>query len=96
MRKSSMEYSSNIRGKSTYKNLVNSCSDYFLSKFNRIKLLDDARVALAFKLNGEKVIEVLSNKITLPSGQKWNSDMIATTRSGFPTRPSLKEKWSIK
>lgn len=89
-----MQYTSKIRNTKSYTKLVSSCSEYFLSKINKIRLSQDVKIAIAFKLNGKSLIEAsYAQEIKLPSNQVLNCNMIAATRSGFPTCASLKEKW---
>lgn len=94
-----MKYNSNIRKKNEYKEIIKSCS-YFLSKVcdKRIKWTNDVKVAFAFQLNGEALIEAFPDGIKLPSGQhiEFKKEMIAATGCGFPTCTSLKKRWGMK
>ena len=91
-----MQYTAKIRNTESYAKLVSSCCEYLSSKINKIRLSNDVKIAIAFKLNGERIIDACSQKIKLPSGQVLNSKMIAATGSGFPTCSSLKKIWHIR
>lgn len=95
-----MDYTTK-RNHQKYPEIVKSCSDYLLSKLQnpKIKWSENVKVALAFKLNGEKLIEAfLPSGITLPTGKvlKFENSQIAIDGSNYTSSKKLKEVWGIK
>ena len=94
-----MPFTTRHRRKPEYCNLINLSSDFVLSKIQnrRIKWADDVRVALAFKWNANRLIDVFPNGLELPTKQTLhlNHDIIAADGSGYTSTARLREIWGI-
>ncbi len=94
-----MDYT-NKRKHPKYFELLKSCSDYLLLKLQnpKIKWSENVKVALAFKLNGEKLIEAFQNRLRLSTGQvlKLENTQIAIDGSNYTSSKNLREIFGIK
>jgi hypothetical protein len=95
----SMKYTSYYRNKPYYSKLVKSCSGYLTEKLDneKIKRSKNVKLALAFKLNGNAIINAFPNGIDLPNGQtvKLCQSLIATDASNYTNSNKLKDIWCI-
>jgi hypothetical protein len=90
---------SRVRGKQEYSKLVGACHDYLLQQINDPLVSWDqvVRVALAFKKNGEALVETLGGRIGFPNGADvpLSADNIVATGSGFPTAARMAAVWGL-
>ena len=81
------------RRKPGYTGLVEACEGYVLSKLEHpaLEWADEVKVALAFRVNGEAVIEAYHHTLTLPNGQDIALDdtLIATNAANYPDAAKL-------
>jgi hypothetical protein len=82
-----------------YRQLVISCSQYLVEKLTdrRIEWGDDVRVALAFKINGQAVIDGFPDGISVPTGQRihLSEDLICADGSGYTNPRKLREAFEL-
>jgi len=94
-----MKYSSNCRGNPLYLELVKSCKSFLYKKLENRKLKwgNEVKLALAFRRNGEKIIEAFPDGITLRSGQTigLSTSLIAADAAGYPNANKLRNIWSL-
>lgn len=89
-----MPYTSTIRRNKYYSKLLKACSSFLLDKINHpsINWSENVRIALAFWLNGEAVIDAYPNGISLPTGQilDLNRKKISADGSGYTNPQKLR------
>lgn len=95
-----MKYTSAKRKKPTYKELIDKClKDFFMKKVHdqSIRYAENVKIAFAFKLNAEAVIEALPKKLKLPESQEITIDkfLIASDRSGFTSSTKLRNIFDL-
>lgn len=95
-----MKYTSAKRKKPKYKELIDKCrEDFFMKKVNdqSIRYAEKVKIAFAFKLNAEAVIEALPKKLKLPENQEITIDklLIAADRSGFTSSTELRKIFDL-
>lgn len=95
-----MKYTSAKRKKLKYKELIDKCrEDFFMKKVNdqSIRYAEKVKLAFAFKLNAEAVIEALPQKLKLPENQgiTINKLLIAADRSGFTSSTKLRNIFDL-
>lgn len=95
-----MKYTSPKRKKPTYKKLIAKClEDFFMKKVHdqSIRYAENVKIAFAFKLNAEAVIEALPKKLKLPESQEITIDksLIASDRSGFTNSTKLRDIFDL-
>lgn len=94
-----IKYTTTKRKKEGYADLVKLSKSYLKEQLNnpKIRWSDNVKVAFAFKLNGEAVINSFPEGIVLPSGQNIfiNENMIAADKSGFPNADKFREIFGL-
>ena len=89
-----MKYNTNQRNNPLYNELIICCKDLFLKKLNikKIKWGKKVKIALAFKKNGQSIINAFPDGIQLPNGQKIKLGPchIATDRSNYTNSKKLR------
>lgn len=88
-----MEYTSRIRRKPSYKDLVGACSAFWKNKICAVKNWnEEVKVALAFKLNGRAVISEIGS-VALPTGQeiRVGEQHMAAGKSNFTEAKRLSQ-----
>jgi len=95
----SMKYSSQFRKKPLYKKLIKECLPFFMKKINdpMIRWAQEVRLAFAFKLNGEAIIEALPGGLPFPNKRlvRLTVDLISADRSGYPGHYKIRKIWGL-
>lgn len=90
---------SNQRNNEFYDKLLKSSMDWWLGKLENPGIVwdENVKVALAFKVNGRKIIEKLNYILKLPDGQEINlsEENIAANASGYTDSMKLKEIFGL-
>lgn len=95
-----MKYTSEKRKKTAYKELIDKClEDFFMKKVHdqSIRYAENVKIAFAFKLNAEAIIEALPKKLKLPESQEItiNNHLIASDQSGFTSPAKLRDIFGL-
>lgn len=93
-----MKYNPNHRNNQSYVELIQSCKGILYKKLQEIKWAKEVKLALAFRKNGEAIINAFPDGIDLPNGQtiKLCQSLIAADRSGYPNSQKLKDIWCLE
>lgn len=89
-------YTSRLRKRHEYLELIRACRPYFEDKLSEIGLRTfgkDVKVAFAFKLNGLRLIEIYDHKLPMPNvgPLKITEENIAADGSGYTNVEKLKK-----
>ena len=94
-----LPYTTQMRRRPKYLQLLRVSQDYFLHKIcdERLQWSDDLRVALAFKWHGRRTIEACLGAINLSAGRQipLNEQQIAADNSGYTSTPMLRERFAL-
>jgi hypothetical protein len=95
-----MKYSSNMRRRPSYENLVRLTARTYLNKRLNLPSLSwdrDVRIAFGFKLNALSVIKGLDGQLRL-GGHLYalSLEMIGVNRAGYPDAAKLRKIWDIR
>jgi len=90
-------YTSPLRRKKSYLELVRHCHPYVKSKLSDLRFDSKPKIALAFTWNGRRVIEAYNGQLPLPDGVngKISEETIAADGSGYTNILRLKELFGL-